>query len=143
MHNPRERQNSKELLPEEIRDAEEDIIQRAQREAFSDEFDELVKKKPVQQSILSKLNPVLDEQGLLRSDSRLRYTEYLPYDVRFPVILPRGHWVTALIVKYYHELANHAAGTNFVLAQINQRYWIVAAREDKEVGIAVQRVQET
>ena len=73
---------------------------------------------------------MLDEQGLMRSDSRLRYTEYLPYDVRFPVILPRGRWVTALIVKYYHELANHAAGTNFVLCQISQRYWIVAAREE-------------
>ena len=73
---------------------------------------------------------MLDEQGLMRSDSRLRYTEYLPYDVRLPVILPRGHWVTALIVKYYQELANHAAGTNFVLCQISQRYWIVAAREE-------------
>ena len=91
MHNPSERLSSRELLPEEIRNAEEDIIQRAQREAFREEYDALVKKKPIQQSILSKLNPVLDEQGLLRSDSRLRYTEYLPHDVRFPVILPRGH----------------------------------------------------
>ena len=130
MRNPKARQNSKELLPQEIRDAEEDIIQRAQREVFSDEYGALVKKKPIQHSVLSKLNPMLDEQGLMRSDSRLRYTEYLPYDVRFPILLPRGHWVTALIVKYYHELGNHAAGTNFVLSQISQRYWIVAAREE-------------
>jgi IS30 family transposase len=35
-----------------------------------------------------------------------------------------------LIIKYYHELSNHTAGTNFVLSQISQRYWIVAAREE-------------
>ena len=60
----------------------------------------------------------------------MRYAEYLPYDVRFPVILPRGHWTTKLIVKYCHELANHNAGTNFVLSQTSQRYWIIAAREE-------------
>ena len=58
------------------------------------------------------------------------FAECLPYDVRFPVLLPRGHYVTKLIVKYYHELSNHAAGTNFVLSQISQRFWIIAAREE-------------
>ena len=66
----------------------------------------------------------------MRCDGRLRFAECLPYDVRFPIILPRGHWVSKLIVKHYHERANHSAGTNFVLAQISQRYWIVAAREE-------------
>ena len=62
--------------------------------------------------------------------SKLRFAECLPFDVIFPTILPRGHWVTKLIVKHYHERANHTAGTNFVLSQVNQRYWIVAAREE-------------
>ena len=46
------------------------------------------------------------------------------------MILPRGHCVTKLIVKHYHEQANHTAGTNFVLSQINEKYWIIAAREE-------------
>ena len=46
------------------------------------------------------------------------------------MILPRGHCVTKLIVKHYHEQANHIAGTNFVLSQINKKYWIIAAREE-------------
>ena len=96
MSNSTERLYNKELLPEEIRDAEKDIVQRAQREAFREEYDALGKKKPVQHSILSKVNPMLDEQGLMRSDSRLRFSEYLPYDVRFPVLLPRGHWVSRI-----------------------------------------------
>ena len=36
----------------------------------------------------------------------------MSYDGRSPIILPRGHWVTKLIVKHYHELATHSAGTN-------------------------------
>ncbi|CAB3999634.1 Hypothetical predicted protein, partial [Paramuricea clavata] len=56
--------------------------------------------------------------------------EQLPYDVRHPVILPRRHWITRLIVKDYHEKANHNAGVNFILSQINEKYWIIAAREE-------------
>jgi hypothetical protein len=82
LRNPDEVQNSKELLPEEIRDSEEDIIRKAQKEAFPEEYDALTKGKPISDSSLSKLNPRLDEQSVIRSDSRLRYTEYLPYDVR-------------------------------------------------------------
>ncbi len=76
------------------------------KEVFHEEHKAFAKGKPISnRSILSKLNPKLDEQGIICSDSRLSYTEYLPYDVRFPVILPRGHWTTMLVVKYYHELA--------------------------------------
>ena len=81
-------------------------------------------------SSLSKLCPWLDDQGVLRCGGRLQFAEYLPYDVRFPIILPRGQWVTRLVVKHYHALANHSAGTNFVLSQISGRFWIVAAYEE-------------
>lgn len=72
----------------------------------------------------------MDENGLIRSNSRLQFAEYLPFDTKFPVILSRGNWVTKLIVKYYHEQANHSGGINFILAQLSQRYWIIAAREE-------------
>jgi hypothetical protein len=134
IHNTRNsetRVSYQELLPEELRDAEESIICRAQQDAFSDEYKALKTRKQMPpKSTLLKLNPRLDEQGLIRSDSRLRFAEFLPYDVIFPIILPRGHWVTKLIVKHFHELSNHTAGTNFVLSQLNQRYWIPAAREE-------------
>ena len=126
-----EKKTSRALQPEERRGAEEEIIRAAQREAFRVEHKALVEKKQISpKSVLLKLNPCLDEEGVIRSDSRLRFAEYLAYDVRFPIILPKGHWVTKLIVKHFHELANHSAGINFVLAQISQRYWIPAAREE-------------
>ena len=83
----------------------------------------------LRKSQLTKLCPKLDE-GCICSDGRLRFAEFWPYEVRYPLILPRGHWVTKLIMKHLPELSSHAAGTSFILSQVNQRYWIIAAREE-------------
>ena len=53
-----------------------------------------------------------------------------PHDVPFPIILPRKADVTKLIVKYYHEMGHHVAGTNQTLARLSARFWIIAAREE-------------
>ena len=66
MLNPKDRQNNKELQPEEIRDAEDKIAQRAQQDPFREEYEALERKKPIQHSILLKLNPMLGEQGLIQ-----------------------------------------------------------------------------
>ena len=126
-----EKQTSKALSPQEIREAEDELVRSCQREAFSNEYKVLKSGKPIpSKSPLIQLSPVLDEEGCIRSNGRLQFAEYLPYDVRFAKVLPRGHWVTKLIVKHYHEQANHTAGTNFVLSQVSEKYWIVTAREE-------------
>ena len=132
MRNKQKRQQRQvELTPDEIRDAEDVVIRQAQNEAFSAEYEALSKGRPIpMKSQIAKLSPRIDQQGVIRCDGRLYYAEYLPFDARCPIILPRGHWVTKLIVRYYHSLSNHVGGTNFVLAQINQRFWIVAARKE-------------
>lgn len=120
-----------ELLPEEILDAEEDIIRQAQFEAFPEEYKALKNSKPITpKSPLVKLSPRIDDNGIIRLEGRLMFAEYLPHDVKFPIILPRGHHVTKLIVKHYHDMANHSAGTNFILSQVSQRFWVIAAREE-------------
>ena len=71
IHNTRNsetRVSDQELLPEELRDAEESIICRAQQDAFSDEYKALKTRKQMPpKSTLLKLNPRQDEQGLIRS----------------------------------------------------------------------------
>lgn len=102
------------------------------RLAFRDEYAALSLGKPIpKKSQLIKLNPCMDEDGAIKSDGRLKFAEFFPYDTRFPIILPRGLWVIRLIVKNYHERANHAAGINFILCQLSERFSIIAAREDK------------
>ena len=71
---PPEERSSGELSSQEISDAETGIIKEAQQEAFQEEYKALVNFKFVpQNSKLLSLNPILDEDGLLRSDGRLRY----------------------------------------------------------------------
>ena len=120
-----------ELTIDEIRNAENQIIAQAQRQAFPDEYRMLAQGKNLPHSSkLLQLRPVLDEDELVRCDGRLRYAECLPYDTRFPIILPRGLLVTTLIVKHYHEKGYHASGTNQILADLSSRFWIIAAREE-------------
>ena len=55
----------------------------AQREAFREEYAALSLGKPIpQKSQLIKLNPCIDEDGVIRCDGRLRFAEILPYDTR-------------------------------------------------------------
>ena len=80
-------------------------------------------------SKLLHLQQKLDDDGLLRSDGRLKNAKFLLYDVRYPVILPRKSWITKLIVKDFHEKGNHASGTNQTLATLSARYWVISGRE--------------
>ena len=120
-----------ELGCQEIVDAEIEVIKKAQQEAFHKDHKALVKQKALlsNRKVLS-LKPVVDEDGLLRSDGRLRYADYLPFDARFPVILPKKNSVTRLIVKSFHERSNHSAGTNHTLSLLSARFWIMQAREE-------------
>ena len=72
---------------------------------------------------------MLDEDWLIRWNGRLKHAEFLPYDVKFPIILARNRDVTRLIVKDYHEHGHHINGTNQTLAKLSSRYWIIATRE--------------
>ena len=119
-----------ELQCEEIKDSEILLIKACQQEAFTEEYRALLQKKVLPASSkLLVLNPQLDEDGLMRSNSRLVNAEVLPYDARYPIILPRRHGVTRLIVKCEHKKGAHICGTNHVLSELSKRYWILSARE--------------
>ena len=121
---------SGELLADEVMRAETQLIQYAQHTKFREEWKALIRGKPLpSNSKLLGLQPKVDDDGLLRSDGRLKHAKFLSYDVRHPVILPRRSWVTKLIIKEYHEKGQHATGTNQTLAALSSRYWIPSARE--------------
>ena len=67
------------------------------------------KQLPTNSKILG-FSPRLNSEGMMRPDGRLTYAEFLPCDVRYPIILPHKNWVTNLIVKYHHKLRNHFSG---------------------------------
>ena len=120
-----------ELTLNELSDSEKHIIRHVQRKVFYEEYFALQKgRKLSPHSKILNLCPKIDEDGIMRLDTRLQYAEFIPYDVRHPILLPRKHWVTKLIVKHYHEKGHHNSGTNQTLSLLSTKYWIMAAREE-------------
>ena len=119
------------LNTDELKDAKIVILKACQQEAFSDEYKALVQKKALSSnSKLLVLNPCLDDDGLIRSNSRLVNSEDLSFNSRHPVILPRKHGITQLIVKNEHDEGAHFSGTNRTLSELSKEYWIISAREE-------------
>ena len=115
----------------EIEDAEIMIIKNTQKESFKAEYFALINNREIPKtSKLLSLNPRIDEHGLVRCDGRLKYAEFLPFDVRYPIILPRKNWITKLIVKRYHENGKHVSGTNQTLSSLSAKFWIISGREE-------------
>ena len=67
--------------------------------------------------------------GILRSNTRLRYSNDPPDETKYPIILPKKHPVTELIVKYHHETEEHEMGLNYTLNHLREKYVVVHARE--------------
>ena len=124
-----------ELTVNEFEDAKEIFVRQAQHEAFGKEIVAIKRYKPLPPaSKIRSLQPRLDESGILRCGGRLDNAESLPHDRKHPIVLPRRHAVTRLIVRHYHEQCNHAAGVNHLLALISEKFWIIAAREEIREG---------
>ncbi|XP_065174407.1 uncharacterized protein LOC135804458 [Sycon ciliatum] len=119
-----------ELMPDELAAAETEIIKLAQGEAFHAEMPALRNKQSIpERSPLRSLCPYIDEEGVIRCRGRLEFADFLPRDAVNPIILPRHHTVTRLIVQQHHDQAQHVGGVNQVYASLCSRFWIVAGRE--------------
>lgn len=76
-------------------------------------------------SKILSLRPFLDT-NLLRVGERLQEAS-LDYEQKHPIILPKNHHLTSLIVREEH-LKNLHAGTQTLMAIIRMRYWPIAGR---------------
>ena len=118
------------LDPDEVKAAEQYWIQQTQLERFPREVEDLQKGKTVsKQSRLKKLTPFLDQDGIMRIGGRLQKSN-LPYDAQHPVILPRKHRISKLIIAHIHKNGRHSRGVNCILAELRQKYWITHGREE-------------
>ena len=85
-------------------------------------------KEILRGSTLGPFNPVL-VNGILRSNTRLRHANDLPYDVKCPIILLKRNHITGLIVKYYRELEGHQMGLNYTINHVPEKYLVVHVHE--------------
>ena len=126
----KEKQDVGQLSPVKTADAEVYTIKLSQKEYFKQEYEAIQRGSSVSTSSkLASLSPELDSDGLVRCIDRPKYAEFLTYDARFPVILPRISPPTRLIATSYHEENNYSAGTNNLLSMLSKRFWVVSGRE--------------
>ncbi|KAL2098438.1 hypothetical protein ACEWY4_007645 [Coilia grayii] len=118
--------NVQPISLDDLKAAEHAIIQFAQYESYSEEIENLQKGNThvSRQSTIRKLDPVLQD-GLLHTGGRLSRMA-MPEDQKHPVILPKHHHVSKLVLKHIHEQLGHC-GRNHMLSKLRQRYWIPAA----------------
>ena len=95
------------------------------------EFQDVISKLRLNQSLpkrhqLLPLSPFLDDCGALRVGGRLEYAS-MPEVSKHQLILPKKHHVTQMIIFHEHTNNGHI-GTEHVLANLRQLYWIINGR---------------
>ncbi|KAK0145550.1 Ribosome-binding protein 1 [Merluccius polli] len=102
------RPNESTML-EETEDAELFVIHVVQEEAFSEEVKSRNQRKEVHENKstkMHKLSPFMDSRDILRVGGRLTQAALHPH-VKHTAILPKGHHVSRLLIKHYHEKVQH------------------------------------
>ena len=136
-------ESTREVKVTDLESAERAIIRAVQTSAFKEELDvlkQIKRKNPdpnsrvcAQQrktniktySSLYKLDPFVDEDGILRVGGRLKRAS-LSDDMKFPIILPRNSHVTTLIVRYFHERSSHQGKTMTLNEVRSNGFWITS-----------------
>ncbi|XP_055848298.1 uncharacterized protein LOC129913548 [Episyrphus balteatus] len=96
------------LSREELQNAQNELLREAQICEYAEEVADLTMNRCVEKSSpLFNLCPFLDENRLIRTNSRIRLEEKLSLDFRLPIILPRFHRITTLIIEDVHHRYNH------------------------------------
>ncbi|XP_065074719.1 uncharacterized protein LOC135698602 [Ochlerotatus camptorhynchus] len=122
---------------EEYQEAERHLWKMAQGESFADEVKTLARCREGKyeaidrSSDIFKLSPILDEHNVMRMDGRVQEGEFVPFELQFPVILPKGHPVTVKLIEHYHQLFGHA-NRETVVNELRQRFYIPGVRRELE-----------
>ena len=103
------REGSNVLKCNELTYAENFWIRRAQVKAFP---------QGEKEKALLQLNPQTDNYGILRVNGPLKYADDLPYDARHPILMPRHHSITNLLIRSKQEKLGHGTGVEHLLCEL-------------------------
>ena len=105
-----------ELSVHELVEAERVWIKEAQAKLKTEE-------KYAQFSVSLRLK---EEEGILRCQGRLKHSDS-EFDNRYPIILPKEHRLTELIVRKCQEEVH--SGVRATLCRLRTKYWVVRGRQ--------------
>ncbi|XP_062714235.1 uncharacterized protein LOC134291008 [Aedes albopictus] len=124
------------LTSDELLQGENFLWRQTQFQAYPDEYSvlEYNSQHPNEVPMIlekgSKLyteSPFMDEAGVIRINSRISAAPTAAYETKYPVILPKDHHTTRLLVDNYHRHFLHSSN-NTVLNEVRQRYRISQLR---------------
>lgn len=125
----KENRSSGSLTQLELAKAENYLFRQAQSESFADEVATLtIHREASASKRIIKNNPLfrsafIDENGIARVRGRTNECEFAARDAVQPIILPRYHHITRLIVADAHERFNHQNHAT-IINELLQRYRI-------------------
>lgn len=100
-----------------------------QKEVYPNEVHLLSRNQTIPRtSSIYKLTPVLEENNVLRLAGRVENAICLSYNAKIPIILPKDHFFTRLLVRSYNEMYLHQNQEAIVCA-IRAKYWIPGLRQ--------------
>ena len=125
--NKDDRRLDETLAMDEINAAEQLVVRDMQNSAFHVEMKSLKDGKELHTSNrLSSLSPFVDDNDLLRVGGRLKRIP-IPLETKHPLILPRHHRATKVLVEWIHRRSGHV-GPEHTLAISREKYWIMSGR---------------
>ena len=111
----------------DLEKAEHTIFEHIQRTSFAQEFADIPNGQVQKNSPLRKLNPMIDDQGVIRVGGRISQSS-LTWAMKHPIILPKGHRVSEMIIQEQHRKSG-CMGKNMVLASVREKFWIIGANQ--------------
>ncbi|XP_055610812.1 uncharacterized protein LOC129757562 [Uranotaenia lowii] len=124
------------LTSEHIKKAERTLWRLAQMDGFPDEVavfkhnqrTSISTKWPLDKSSsIFNLSPIMDELEVIRQDGRMQAARWMSQDAKYPIILPRNHRITYLLIDWYHRQYRHA-NEETVVNEIRQRFRVPRLR---------------
>ncbi|XP_044248692.1 uncharacterized protein [Drosophila takahashii] len=132
IHNSQTRVDSRQRGPvtaQEFQQALGHIVRLVQHETFKVEIQKIKTKTHLSRSNkLSQLSPFLDNEGVLRVRGRLKNALHLSPHQRTPIILPKDHHFTELVIRNAHLNTLHG-GISLTLAVTRQTFWILNGKQ--------------
>lgn len=124
IHNCRQKEKRRgRITAAEYNNASDTIAYIVQHECFAEEIRAVQNGNELKCSKIKKLNPFIDDCGLLRVGGRLTHSD-LEFNAKHQLLMPYDHFVTDLIIKRTHMNTMHG-GPMLTEAQIRQQYWII------------------
>lgn len=113
------------ITSDELKLALYKICHLVQRSNFATDKTNLLKNNNCSLKV-QRLSPYVDDNDLIRVGGRLKHSS-LSKGAKNPILLPKTHFITHLIIDFFHIKYLHA-GPQLVQSLISQHFWILSAR---------------